>query len=89
MDDEVNLHFIDTEFLNDIPDNAIVTIPKGYFHERELLETSGYKIEHESIPTWMSFFNKLYKVYDENSVLLLYTPNPFITDYEKISYILP
>ena len=70
---EIELYFIDDDFIFTLPDNKLIVVPKGFFRDRQLLTEAGYKIQKESIPNWMSFFNKLYRVYNENSVLLLYT----------------
>lgn len=77
---EIDLHFIDSHFINNIPDDKLIVVPKGLYEERRLLEEAGYKIRKESIPGWMSFFNKLYRIYNENSVLLLYTQETIETN---------
>lgn len=79
MKDEIELRFIEADFLDKIEKNSenelLITIPKGYFREIAFLEAAGYEIEKESIPVWIGHFNNFYRVYDENSVLLLYTKN--------------
>ena len=57
---EIDLHFIDSHFIHNIPTNKLIVIPKGFHKENRLLEKNGYKIHKESIPNWMSFLNKLY-----------------------------
>lgn len=74
--DEIELHFIDDDFMRNLPDNKLIVVTKGFYGDNQLLEEAGYEIKKESIPNWMSFFNKLYRIYNENFVLLLYTQEP-------------
>lgn len=73
IDEKITLRFIDEGLFPDLPDsNNVVVIPKGFFAQRQLIEEAGYRIEEFSIPRWISFLNKFYRVFNEKDVVLLY-----------------
>lgn len=71
--DNLILKDITLDFITDPEPNQIVIIPKGYITERHILEEHHYKTEKSGIPTWVMEMNKFYRVFNENSVPLLYT----------------
>jgi phosphatidylinositol glycan class B len=58
-----------------LKERDLVMLMAGY-HERSYLEQQGFVIEKQSIPCWIEQMNKLYHVYREYTILLLYSkPN--------------
>ena len=62
-------------FLTHPKPNQLVVLPSGYVSEGRMLEQYNYKIEKRGIPTWITEMNKLYRVFNEHAVPLLYTQN--------------
>ena len=54
-------------------DKDLVVLPANDEFARAMVERWQFKEERRSMPAWVSFMNRFYKIYDDRRILVLYT----------------